>query len=123
MGPIKITLITIVIVVTVIIEFFLLVHQIWPWDLATNSIEKLPVIIKDAISPTRMCKISGDIYDYSNKKFEESTVPCTQCINYLSKSSQGCNVMQYDGETSCTEYGDPQPCPIEPTTYALYTKK
>jgi len=123
MGAIKITLITIVIVVTVIIEFFLLMHKVWPWDLARDSIQKLPAVFKDVISPTRMCKISGDIYDYSNKKLEDAKVKCTECISYLSKTSKGCNVMQYDGETSCTEYGDPKPCPLQPTTYALYTKK
>ena len=123
MGPIKITLITIVIIVTVILEFFLLVHKVWRWDIVKNSIQKLPAVFKDVISPTKMCKISGSIYDYGNKKLEDSKVLCTQCINYLSKTSKGCSVMQYDGASSCTEYGDPKPCPIMPTTYAQYTKK
>ena len=53
--------------------------------------------------------------------------PCRECqyvaMEYLSKTSKGCSVMQYDGASSCTEYGDPKPCPIMPTTYAQYTKK
>jgi hypothetical protein len=116
MNNLQAVLIIIIIIVTIIIEIILLFVN-------PTYINNLPDIIKNSIPAGKKCEISGDVWDYGGKKLTDGEVPCTQCIDYIAKTTLGCTPMEYDNDKKCRAKGDPRPCPLNPTTYAEYTIK
>jgi hypothetical protein len=112
MKTFQIVLISIVVIATLVVEYFLLFRKTWPWEVAA----KFPNIVL----PAKKCGISANVYDYSNKKIEGTEIECTKCINYIEKSKTGCKLIKYDGDKKCVPDGDERPCPFGETTYAQY---
>lgn len=128
MNTIQIILIILILSVSSGLIYSLFVLKLWPWDLSDISLtwikgEKTTKPKQyTGVIPDKSCKISGDLMDYNNSEVSKTNVPCDQCINYISKTSKGCYSMQYDGDSSCSIYGDLTLCPTKVTTYANYKK-
>lgn len=111
MNYLKIILYILILVITLILEYFLLSEKKWPWEIFSGSgtAKSLPKVSTDAIKAGKMCNINGTIQDYMGRSLEKTSVPCTQCIDYVKVTDKGCIPMQFDG-TNCEPYGDPRPC-------------
>jgi hypothetical protein len=96
-------------IISVLLFFIvaLTVYFLWPWKAST------PTHNVDTIPKNKNCSISGEVIDYSGSTSKVSSTLCTQCIKYLTKTSEGCFPMQYDGDSKCAKYGDPEPCPTK----------
>jgi hypothetical protein len=104
MDPAIIAIITIVILLGVALT----VYFLWPWRKPN-----IPVKFTGDIPEGKRCDISGDLWTFNNGDTTDSkSVSCASCIKYLTKTPDGCFLMQYDGQSKCEQYGDPRPCPV-----------
>lgn len=103
MDPVIIAIITVILLLGVAFSAYFL----WPWR-KTDTPRHFAGDIPDG----KNCDISGDMWDFSGTDLTDTkTVPCDRCIQFLTKTPDGCFLMQYNGESECTRYGDPRPCP------------
>jgi hypothetical protein len=104
MDPAIIAIITLVILLGVGLATYFL----WPWK--AGPIQKQ---FTGDIPEGKKCDISGDLWTFNKGDITDSkSVPCSECIKFLTKTTDGCLLMQYDGQSKCEQYGDPRPCPI-----------
>ena len=103
MNTIQMILILAVIVVTILVEYFIL----------TGDYTRVPEVIKNVIVPKgKMCTLKGTFVDYMGRPLRSNTINCNTCMNYMSKDAKNgsCRQMQFDG-AACSEYGDARKCP------------
>jgi hypothetical protein len=97
--------------ILVVLTFFVIalsMYFLWPWQKRTTDHDT------SVIPKNQTCGISGDLWNYNGEDLADSmNVPCTKCIQFLTKTSEGCFPMQYDGDSKCVKYGDPEPCPVK----------
>jgi hypothetical protein len=116
MDPAIIAIITVVLLLGVALAVYLL----WPWKKPS-----IPGKFTGDIPDGKKCDISGDLWDFNGVDLNDTkSVPCDRCIQYLTKTQDGCFLTQYDGDSKCEKYGDPQPCPVlmKAGSYAKYKK-
>jgi hypothetical protein len=101
----KLGLYILIFIVTIVLEYFLLVKNTWPWEIRKQD-TPLPPVVNDS---TKMCNVSGTVKDYSGDTLSTTRVPCIQCIDYIQVNEQGCTPLKSNG-TDCAPYGDPRSC-------------
>ena len=117
MDPAIIAIITVVLLLGVALAAYFL----WPWKKTAPVQQHSTADIPEG----KKCDISGDLWDFNGVDLRDSTsVPCERCIQFLTKTPEGCLLSQYDGDSKCEKYGDPRPCPVlmKAGSYANYKK-